>query len=140
MSAVLQFNYQMTTVECANCCITFAMAARFVSDRREDHKTFYCPQGHTNYFAGLSETERLKSVLAQKDRDLTWQRNRAERSEKRAEAAQRRLTAIRGVVTRTKNRIAKGKCPRCSEQFPNLAKHMADTHPEYAVDSMKTGG
>ena len=38
---------------------------------------------------------------------------------------------MKGVVTRTKKRIAKGKCVRCSHEFPDLATHMAEVHPDF---------
>lgn len=38
----------------------------------------------------------------------------------------------KGVVTRTRNRIANGVCPCCDRSFTNLQRHMASKHPDYA--------
>ena len=137
MSAVLQFQYKLNTLECYKCQIVFAVPETFERERRRDHKSFFCPAGHPQYFFGKSDLELLEEQVAEKERALVWERNRAAKNHERAEATQRQLTATRGVVTRTKNRIAKGKCPKCSKQFSDLAHHMAETHPDYAVDTGK---
>lgn len=122
MSAVLQFQYALQTIECAKCFISFAVASVFLTERRRDHASFYCPQGHSNYFPGQSDLEKLRNEIAEKERSLEFQRRRAQQNYERAEATERQLRATRGVVTRTKNRIAKGKCPKCSDQSSDLAK------------------
>jgi hypothetical protein len=46
-------------------------------------------------------------------------------------AAERSAAAVRGHITRLKNRIAKGVCPECHQAFPSLARHMETKHPAY---------
>ncbi len=55
-----------------------------------------------------------------------------------AEHQRKRVNALRGVVTRTKKRIANGTCPCCTRTFTNLARHIAAKHPDYveAVDHL----
>lgn len=131
-AALLDFNYQLETLECASCCMTFAIPGRFIRDRRKDHHAFYCPKGHSNVYNGKSEAEKLRDQLAAKERVLEWQRGEVAALRKRNEHTEHRLRATKAVVTKTKARIAKGKCPRCSNVFADLAKHMEHQHPDYA--------
>ena len=50
----------------------------------------------------------------------------------RARKEERRTAAYKGVATRIRNRVARGECPSCNQSFADLAKHMAEEHPEYA--------
>lgn len=54
---------------------------------------------------------------------------------RRANSAERSRNALKGVVTRTKNRISKGVCPCCNRQFKDLERHMTGQHPDYTKDS-----
>lgn len=130
-AVVLDFQYQLETVECANCCMTFAVAGQFIRDRRNDHKSFYCPSGHSNYFSGPSEAEKLKLELAQKERDLEWQRSRVSSLQRNKEYIENQLRATKGVVTKAKKQLARvenGVCPQCNRTFANVARHMQSKH------------
>lgn len=61
---------QMEVVCCANCGVVFAMTKHMVNARREDHKTFFCPKGHQNYFSWKSDVEVLQDKLKQRDQEL----------------------------------------------------------------------
>lgn len=122
---------KFTTLECANCYMNFGITVGFWRDRRNDHKIFHCPAGHPQSFMGQSEEEklrlerdRLKQQLAQKDDSIKYQREQREKAEKK-------VIAYKGIVTRTKNRIAGGVCPCCNRTFENLHRHMATKHKDY---------
>jgi hypothetical protein len=87
----------------------------------------YCPNGHKWHYTGLSEAEQLK-------RQLEMVRGVRDAQRSRAERAERSQAALRGVVTRTKRRIAAGRCPCCQVKFADLGAHMTKTHPEYTAD------
>lgn len=55
----------MAEISCANCGITIALSDGMEARRREDHKTFYCPNGHHNYFSGESDAEKYKRLLSE---------------------------------------------------------------------------
>lgn len=94
----------------------------------------YCPYGHQwvrKEKQALAreeelrrERDRLKQQLAQKDDEIRHQRDRKEQE-------QRRVVAYKGIVTKTKKRIAAGVCPCCNRTFQNLANHMANKHADY---------
>lgn len=121
-----------TVICCDSCGVSFAINSGYEHRRREDHKAFYCPNGHSMSYSGKTDAEkereraaRLERRLANKDEDL--------RAERAAHATTRnRLTATKGVLTKTKKRIAHGVCPCCKRTFANVERHMSNQHPDYA--------
>ena len=95
--------------------------------RCRDHKSFYCLNGHSQYFPGKSDIEReqQKRKLAERERD------NARRFLKTEEDSHR---ATRGHLTRVKKRIAKGVCPCCKRSFSEsrLQRHIESKHPGWS--------
>ena len=110
----IQRTFEM--VECANCCIAFAVPGRFIRDRRDDHGTFYCPRGHHNHFAAASEAEKLRIRLADEERRRV-----------NTETAAQQLRESQNQVAK---RIANGVCPCCNRTFANLQRHMHTKHSQ----------
>lgn len=117
MSAVLKFDYALETMECANCFMVIALPKRFIADRRDDHRTFYCPVGHHNFFPAKSEAEKLREQLEhEKQRTFTaQQQTRMEREQR--EKLERKLKRVSG-----------GACPECNRHFKNVERHMKSKH------------
>lgn len=61
---------EMEVITCGECGISFALPARFLDERRKDHKGFYCPSGHSRYFPGKSDEEKLREKLKQKEIEI----------------------------------------------------------------------
>lgn len=134
--ATITVGTTMATIDCANCAMTFAVPKRFEDDRRRDHRTFWCPNGHSNYYAALSDEEKLRQRLGDAEARLTHARDEAAWERSRRQSTERSLAATRGVLTRTKKRVAAGVCPCCKRTFQQLARHMAGQHPEYVAESL----
>lgn len=120
---------------CAKCKCAMWMPMPLEQSARASEKiSFYCPYGHSlHYSEGESETDRLrrerdqlKQRLAQKDDEIAYQRGAKE-------AAERSASAMRGQVTKIKNRVGNGVCPCCTRSFTNLKRHIATKHPDYNV-------
>jgi len=49
-------------IECGheNCHIPMIIESGYVNRRRNDHKDFYCPNGHANVFPNLDIRDKLK--------------------------------------------------------------------------------
>lgn len=116
---------------CCECSIEFRVGAGFHKKRVLDGKTFYCPNGHAQYYTGnettQQENERLKRQLETK-----LQENRMLRSTNKTTEARRR--ASQAWSTRRKKQLARvteGLCPCCDEHFPDVARHMAAAHPAF---------
>jgi DNA-binding transcriptional LysR family regulator len=84
---------------------------------RENHA--FCPLGHRYVQKDPTEEERIASLEAR----LTHERDQRE-------AAERRVSAARGQVTKLKNRIHAGVCPHCKRTFQDVARHMKSKHAE----------
>lgn len=134
MSAVTQVIF--ATVEKYTCCrdgcgAVFGLEAGFANYRRKDHKTFYCPNGHSQYFSGETEEEKLRKDLAQQKKRTQWAEESRQHAIKREEQAQRKATAYKGVATKIKKRIGNGVCPCCNRTFQNLMAHIKTKHPKF---------
>jgi hypothetical protein len=73
--------------------------------RVADHKIFYCPNGHRRWFPGKTEADNLREQLKEREQRLEWANDQAEGHARRADAAERSLSATRGVVTKMKKRV-----------------------------------
>lgn len=110
--------------ECCECHTRFAMSSALQSQRLADHKLFYCPNGHGQHYTGESEAEKLKRQLRAAQTSATWNRDQYLASE-------RSKAAIKGHLTRARNKLARGQCPCCDQVFGNVREHMKFKHPEY---------
>ena len=118
---------------CCNCHVTFGLTEDMQTARRNDHLTFYCPNGHGQHYTGRSDldearaaAERLRSRLRMAERSEQFYRDQAA-------AERRRASAQKGQRTRVMNLITRGICPvsGCRLNFTNVGEHMATVHPDF---------
>lgn len=122
-------------IVCCSCNIEFWVPDYWFRTKKQDNSIFQCPNGHEQHFTkGPSkldlvrrERDRLTQSLAEKDDEITRQRELRE-------GAERRVSAAKGQVTRLKNRAKAGVCPCCNRTFKNLARHMHSKHPDFGDD------
>ena len=122
----------MEVIECYKCSILFAVPRDFDKRRLSDHDDFWCPRGHRQRYIGKTKEQKLQEQLEHKEvaleREREWKRHYQERSAHQ----ERRASAFKGHLTRTKKRVGNGVCPCCNRTFKDLANHMNTQHPEYA--------
>ena len=133
MSNSIDVKITLDPVTCCACGVVFGMERHLKKQRVEDHASFYCPNGHSQHFTGETEADQLRKQLKQRENSLKWARERAAGEERRADHAERRLAATKGVVTKMKKRVGAGVCPCCNRHFSALERHMASQHPEFAT-------
>lgn len=129
--AVLDVVTKLATEVCVNCGMTFAMPLDFQNRRRGDHAFFYCPNGHSQYYSGKSETEKLRDELTRERARLDQEKARAESLRRSLVVRERQVAARKAVCTKLRKRIAAGKCPCCHAQFKDLKTHMKTQHPSW---------
>lgn len=61
---------EMRLCNCAACGVSFAFPSAIAKRREDDHQSFYCPNGHTNYYPQKSDAEILREKLRMKEREL----------------------------------------------------------------------
>ena len=120
-----EYTGTLVVVSCAACVMDFGIPRRLYQKRREDHGSFWCPAGHSNYWPQQNEAEALTEQLAAARRIAANERELRQ-------SAERQRAAARGQVTKMRRRVGRGVCPSCHRTFPNLADHMSCKHPEYA--------
>lgn len=120
----------LVEMECYSCITHFAMDRSLYDRCYQTGRSFYCPNGHSQIFTE-SENQRLKKQLDNANKRLVWAENRTESAKQQAEDARRSRAAIKGQLTKTRNRIANGVCPCCHRTFVNVARHMANKHSDF---------
>lgn len=107
---------------CANCGIVFGLSSTYEEKRRNDHATFYCPNGHSLHFSGESKAEKAERLLK-------WERDRNASLLGELDGAKASLRTTKGVVTKMRKRAIAGSCQFCHRHFTNVARHVASQHP-----------
>jgi DNA-binding XRE family transcriptional regulator len=112
------------TEECCNCGMSFAMTDDFRKQRLNDHKSFYCPKGHSQYYSGKPEEQKLKEELQRKQTALN---NKIQENSLLKDQRNR----VKNSYNRMRERIKNGVCPCCNRSFDNLLRHIKSKHPEF---------
>lgn len=120
-SLSLAYSVNIESEQCITCGVIFGIPAGLVLERKRDHKSFYCPNGHSQYYPGESDVERAERLL--KEEQARHQRTIARENEERV-ARQK----VERKLKRTVTRINAGVCPECNRTFQNLARHMCSKH------------
>jgi len=115
-----QIQISLTTFTCG-CGIVYGLNERFVEKLRENHNTFYCPNGCRNHFPQETKEERL-------EKELHRERQQHDQTKADLEYKEKSLRSNKGQMTKLKNRIEKGVCPHCNRYFKNLHKHIQGKH------------
>lgn len=111
---------------CVNCGMPFLMLDTFRKERMEDHQSFYCPAGHSQFYSGKTEAQKLREQLEQEQKSHA----------KELDSVQNML--LDEINTRKKaekqlKRLHRGVCPCCNRSFENLQRHMKHKHPEAII-------
>lgn len=129
---------QLWVTDCPSCGVIFATTADLEKRRRADGERFYCPNGHGMTF-GRSKADRLQEQLDAEQKRSTRlvesverERQHTERERQRTEHERRRAAAAKGQLTKMRNRVARGVCPKqgCRRSFESLHEHVRHEHPE----------
>lgn len=128
MSTTVEVTIELSVIHCAECSMAFGVPDRFETDRRRDHRAFYCPAGHSNVFQAETEEEKLRRILQVRTTQYEDKRREVEDLKRRREADERRAAKAR-------QRAGAGVCPveGCKRHFLNVKRHMAAKHPGYAA-------
>ncbi len=119
---IYQETIKLCTETCINCGVTFGVPETFQDKRLQDHKSFYCPNGHGQHYSGKSDVEKVRDELKRKEQEL-------------ADEVKRRLNAQNELDKKNKElkRLHRGVCPCCNRSFSNLQQHMKKQHPDHII-------
>lgn len=113
------------------CGVAFALNDDFVKHRKRDRKSWYCPNGHSQWFPGETAEDKAQRLAGQ----LDIERTRRAQAEKAADYALRARKAVSTRLRKVKRRVGHGVCLCCNRTFKQLAAHMAAQHPTYAASA-----
>lgn len=134
----LTYSGELTVTQCW-CGLGHAVPVTLLAEKKRTGGQIFCPLGHSGVFKG-SENDRLKQQLRDAEARLTHARDERDWERERRHSTERSLAATKGVLTRTKKRIAAGVCPCCHRTFQQLGRHMAGQHPDYVADEEAARG
>src|SRR6478736_437598 len=83
MVAVQEFTGTLVAISCGACGVAFGIPQSMYDERRRDHETFWCPNGHPRAYKGASTEEQLR-------RDLKFARAARTAAEDQARTAEYR--------------------------------------------------
>ena len=95
---------------CCSCGTVFGIEQQLKINLRNNHRTFYCPNGHGQNYVGKSEAEKLRDEVT------------------RLKSQQDQLNADLSSKERKLKRVSNGVCPCCNRTFKNLQSHMKTKH------------
>ncbi len=121
----------MQTETCCNCGTHFAMDIQIYKQRVEDHKSFFCPNGHSQHYVGETQADKLRKQLENEKRMHEWTKQREAQAKEDAKTFKKSAAAYKGHLNSTRKRVAHGVCPCCSRTFQNVMRHMKTKHPDY---------
>lgn len=124
-------------IACFKCAVEFHVPTSLYTARKRDGASFWCPNGHEQHFCETNEARLSKQVerLQTQNANLL---NAVESERSVRKTAERSAAATRGLMTKAKNRIAKGVCPCCNRYFKELHRHMQDKHADYIAPTPKS--
>lgn len=133
----------LITIECSakDCGVVFALSDNYVAARRRDHATWYCPNGHARHYPAESDQEKAERKVRELRAALRDERTAWSAEHDQRKAAERSVRALRGHLTRARNKIAAGNCPApgCGQHFSNVREHMKFIHPDFKLLDPETG-
>lgn len=91
-------------VRCSACGIAFAVPENWFRARKNDHKTWWCPNGDRQHFPGKTEADKLRERLEQEKRCCELNRARAAHLDEQVEHRERQIRGYRGALAKAKKR------------------------------------
>ena len=118
-----------TELCCGACGIVFYVPETWRSDHEKTGEGFHCPNGHPRIYKETT-ADKLRKELAEKERSLGWEKQRADTLDKR-------LKAETSKRVKLQKRVEAGVCPHCQRTFRQLVEHMKTQHAEQLAVTAK---
>lgn len=90
---------EFSQLNCSYCGVLFAIEQGYRDKRKDDGKSFYCPNGHSIYF-----TDSNQEIIKKLESEVERQKGRANMNNNAKEFYKRSATSYKGHLTRARNR------------------------------------
>ena len=131
----------LVVMHCWKCHCAYGLS-RDHYDRAQASKevSFYCPNGHEAVFRETTE-QSLQKKLDREARERRWYESQLTHTRDQLEATERSRAALKGHLTRARNKIANGVCPvaGCLRHFDNVQRHIQRMHPDWHLTDPEIG-
>lgn len=120
-------------LDCSACGVPFGAPRAYLDRRRNDGQSFYCPNGHGQSWRE-TEADRQRKRAEEAERNARGWREVADATDRNLAAERRTASALRGHLTRMRNRIAAGVCPvpGCHRTgLTQTRRHIETKHPDW---------
>jgi DNA repair exonuclease SbcCD ATPase subunit len=88
---------------CPTCGVAYCLPARFDAERLEDHKSWYCPNGHSLHYPSESPKERRIRVL---EEQVEWEQSRVETRDRKIAQLEHDVRSLRSQLSWARRRAA----------------------------------
>jgi len=124
---------ELHVLRCSQCGVVYAIPENLhaLAIGRDFGKEWFCPNGHTQLYTGKSPAQKLEEQLQRERAAHDQTRASRDNAVRTLDHRTHQLRGTKAVVTRIKNRVAKGVCPCCNRYFRDLHSHMANQHPDF---------
>ena len=132
--SVTIYSTTLAATSCGSCGVPFGLPLNLLTDLQNTGRWFYCPNGHHIRYHDDENTQ-LRNQLAREERLRKRAEVQRQAAYDQADAAERSARAVRGHMTRLRNRIANGVCPWCRRSFPDVLAHIGTKHPDHQAQA-----
>lgn len=115
--------------DCPACGVIYAVTAEYEQRRRDDGKSWFCPNGHSISYS-KSALRIQQEEAARLERELANARETIRIEAASLHQEKVKHAATKGQLTKTRKRALNGVCPCCQRSFANVRRHIASQHPE----------
>lgn len=113
---------------CRECGGIYALTEGYIGQRREKGGHWHCPYCDTSWLFTETEIMQLKKQLDEEFKRTMDEKQKTKDALAEAKHFKKSRDAMKGQITKVKNRVEKGICPHCNRYFKNLHKHMKSKH------------
>ena len=100
MSNGIWFTSEFSVRTCGECGTVFALLVEYVEQLRENHKTFYCPNGHARHFPQITMEEKLKEKVEHCQSEIEIWKEHSDFVEGERDMLVRSRAAYKGMITK----------------------------------------
>lgn len=115
---------------CPQCGIRHGLPQHLYKRLQENGNEFFCPNGHSIVFKASRADDLERKLVAERARSDRLKAD-ADYERRQRKSIERSRNALKGQVTKVKNRVGNGVCPCCNRTFQNLLAHMKTQHPTF---------
>lgn len=131
----IDMNVKYAPITCCGCNFRFAVPEDVKRRWQQNGDVFYCPSCKSGQSYRDNDLDVALRKVAKYKEQLEHATERSRKNWERYEVAERRRKAQKGVATRLKNKLKRGECPCCEQEFPDIKKHIEKEHPDFGLET-----